>query len=217
MPDVVASHAAVRVGAPSPDARLHLAISLPLPNEAALDAFLTDIYNPASPNFRHYLSVADFTARFAPTAAAYKKAADFFRGSGLAVTASAPNRILVYPDGATGNTPPLRVIEGSNTSFFVPDQLAVDRVHGEILVPSDLLNEIDVFPIGASGNVFPARSIAGPATGLSGTSAVAVDQAHDELVVLSVGDYTNGAIEFFPRNANGNVAPLRTIQGRIPA
>ncbi len=90
---------ATRVASASPTARLHLSVSLPLRDEAGLDAFLSDIYNPASPNFRRYLSVADFTARFGPTAVDYRKAADFFSAHGLSVRADAPNHFLLQIDG----------------------------------------------------------------------------------------------------------------------
>jgi len=93
---------AARVGPANSATRLHLSVSLPLRDEAGLDAFLSDIYNPASPNYRHYLSVADFTARFGPTAADYKQAADFFRARGLTVTADAANHFLLKIDGSAG-------------------------------------------------------------------------------------------------------------------
>jgi subtilase family serine protease len=101
VPKAVAS--APRAGSVKSATRLHLSVSLPLRDEAGLDAFLSDIYNPASPNYRHYLSVADFTARFGPTAADYKKAADFFTGRGLAVQADAPNRFLLKIDGTAAD------------------------------------------------------------------------------------------------------------------
>lgn len=103
LPAAVASHVATRVGAPSPGTRMHLSVALPLTNEAGLDAFLADIYNPDSPNFRHYLSVADFTARFGPTAADYNKAAAFFAAQGLTVKADAPNHFLIQVDGSVAD------------------------------------------------------------------------------------------------------------------
>jgi kumamolisin len=97
VPGAVAS--APRAGAPDPSMRLHLSVSLPLRDEAGLDAFLRDIYNPSSPNYRHYLSVADFTLRFGPSAADYKAAADYFSTRGLTVDVNAPNRMLIGIDG----------------------------------------------------------------------------------------------------------------------
>src|SRR5208282_2688901 len=43
---------------------LQLAIGLPLRNEAALDDLLRQLYDPASPNFRQFLTPEEFTARF---------------------------------------------------------------------------------------------------------------------------------------------------------
>lgn len=94
---------APRVASPSPTTRLHLSVSLPLRDAAGLDAFLADIYNPASPNYRRYLSTPEFTARFGPTAADYRQAADFFSARGLTVTADAANRMLLKIDGSVGD------------------------------------------------------------------------------------------------------------------
>src|SRR5580658_3733397 len=52
--------------------RLHLAIGLPLRNQAGLDALLQQLYDPKSPNYRHYLTVAQFTEKFGPSQADYE-------------------------------------------------------------------------------------------------------------------------------------------------
>src|SRR6185312_9275061 len=63
----------VRIGAAQPMAQMEarhvmrLNIVLPLNDPAALDSFLADIYNPASPNFHHFLTVSEFTEKFGPT------------------------------------------------------------------------------------------------------------------------------------------------------
>ncbi len=101
LPAAVAT--APRVASARLATRLHLSVSLPLRDEAGLDALLAEIYNPASPNFRRYLSVAEFTARFGPSASDYQRAADFFRAHGLTVTADAPNRFLLKIDGSVGD------------------------------------------------------------------------------------------------------------------
>jgi Pro-kumamolisin, activation domain len=46
---------------------LNLAISLPLRNQAGLTQLLQQISDPKSPNYRHYLTPAQFTAQFGPT------------------------------------------------------------------------------------------------------------------------------------------------------
>lgn len=100
VPNAVVSHSAALVGVPDQAARLRVAIALPLRDEAGLDAFLRDLYDPASPSYRQYLSVAEFTSRFGPTAADYAGAAKFFTDQGLKVWATAPNRFLFDVEGS---------------------------------------------------------------------------------------------------------------------
>ena len=79
--------------------RLHLAIGLPLRNPAALDEFLRQVYDPASPNFRRYLTPEQFTERFGPTEQDYQKVIAFARANGLTVTATHGNRVLLDVSG----------------------------------------------------------------------------------------------------------------------
>jgi kumamolisin len=102
-PAAVARHFATRLGAADPAMRLHLAVALPMHDQAGLDALLRDIYNPASPNYKHYVSVAEFTARFCPTAADYETATRFFAENGLHITGSAANRYIIDVEGAVAD------------------------------------------------------------------------------------------------------------------
>src|SRR6185295_9763332 len=52
--------------------RIHLAIGLPLRDRSDLTNLLQQIYNPASPSFRQYLTPEQFTARFGPTEQDYE-------------------------------------------------------------------------------------------------------------------------------------------------
>src|SRR5665647_770956 len=67
---------------------LRLALGLPLRDAAGLDKFLAGICDPASPNFRHYLTPEEFTARFGPTEADYTAVKEFARTNGLKLTAT---------------------------------------------------------------------------------------------------------------------------------
>jgi subtilase family serine protease len=99
IPDIVASHEAVLVGAPPPDQVMHLVVSLPLRNMEKLDAMLQDIYDPQSPYYRHYLSVAQFTDQFGPSERDYDSALAFFSQNGFTVGPRAANRYLFAIDG----------------------------------------------------------------------------------------------------------------------
>ncbi len=64
---------------------MNLDLVLPLSNPTGLDAFLKDIYNPSSPNFRHYLTVPQFTQRFGPSQADYNAVVSFAKANGFEV------------------------------------------------------------------------------------------------------------------------------------
>jgi len=51
-----------------------LDVVLPLSDQAGLDAFLKDLYDPSSPSYHQYLTVAQFTERFGPGQEAYAAA-----------------------------------------------------------------------------------------------------------------------------------------------
>jgi hypothetical protein len=79
---------------------LHLAIGLPLRRPAELATFLQQLSDPASPKFRRYLTPAQFTARFGPSAADYQAAIDFATAHGLEITGTHPNRLLLDVAGS---------------------------------------------------------------------------------------------------------------------
>jgi subtilase family serine protease len=99
IPAIGAAHGAPFVAAPPADQVMHLAVSLPLRNMPSLDALLRNLYSPASAAYHHYLSVADFTNRFGPSAGDYEKAATFFQAQGLTLAARTPNRVLLDVEG----------------------------------------------------------------------------------------------------------------------
>jgi len=66
--------------------KLNLAISLPLRNKEQLTNLLAQIYDRSSPNYHHYLTPAQFTDQFSPTAQDYDAVIQFARAHGLTVT-----------------------------------------------------------------------------------------------------------------------------------
>jgi subtilase family serine protease len=95
VPVAVADGKAPVAGAADPQQPLRLAIHLPLRNQDELTRLLHDLYDPKSPNFHKYLSVAGFTERFGPTPADYNAVVAWAEANGLTVTGTTPNRRLV--------------------------------------------------------------------------------------------------------------------------
>jgi hypothetical protein len=131
---VLANHvpAAVResrpIGPISRGARLDLAIGLPLRNSAELERFIEQVTDPASPNYRQYLDSAGFTERFGPTQEDYDKLIGFLHQSGLTVTATHPNRMIVDVNGpvsAIESTLHVNMLAWNHPArgqFFAPDR-----------------------------------------------------------------------------------------------
>lgn len=81
--------------------QLQLAIGLPLRNQDQLDALLEQLADPASPNYGHYLSPAQFAAEFGPTEEDYQALIQFARENGLVVTGTHSNHLLLDVAGGT--------------------------------------------------------------------------------------------------------------------
>ncbi len=72
---------------------------LALPHDAALRGFLADLYDPASAQYRHFLSPSQFGRRFGATSATVDALRHYFAGFGLHVGAPSTGRILLHVSG----------------------------------------------------------------------------------------------------------------------
>ena len=87
------------IGRLAATSRLNLAIGLPLRNQQALTQLLQQLSDPAHPNYRHYLTPEEFTAKFGPTEQDYQAVIAFAQANGLTVTGRHPNRTLLDVNG----------------------------------------------------------------------------------------------------------------------
>jgi len=78
---------------------LRLVIVLPLRNQTELDNLLSDLYNPSSPSYHHFLTVDQFTAEFGPTQEDYNTALAFAQDNGFTVVATSRNRLNIQVTG----------------------------------------------------------------------------------------------------------------------
>jgi hypothetical protein len=83
--------------------RLDLAIGLPLRDTDALERLLARLHDPASPDYRRYLTPAQFAERFGPTEADYAAVAAFARAHGLVVKARHADRRILDVQGAAAD------------------------------------------------------------------------------------------------------------------
>jgi pro-kumamolisin-like protein/BACON domain-containing protein len=121
--------------------RLNFSIGLPLRNRKALDELMAQIYDPASPNFRHYLTPEEFAEQFGPAEADYEAVIAFAQRNGLTVTGTYPNRTVLNVSGSVADierifqvTMRLYRHPTEHRNFFAPDvepsiDLAVPILH----------------------------------------------------------------------------------------
>jgi subtilase family serine protease len=109
--------------------QLKLNIALPLRNEQDLDYLLQQLYDPQSALYHQFLSVAEFTERFGPTEESYAEAIRFAQASGLTVTGTFPNRLVLNVIGSAANIERAFQIHmgfyqhpTENRAFYSPDR-----------------------------------------------------------------------------------------------
>ncbi len=86
---------------------MRLVLTLPIRDQAGLDAFLKDVYDKNSPNFRHFLTVEQFTEKFGPTKEDYQTLIQFAKNNGFTVVKQSRNRLnldVVGPVSAVERT-----------------------------------------------------------------------------------------------------------------
>jgi subtilase family serine protease len=127
--DVVREAVAQPVGRLSETQLMTLDIVLPLSDQAALETFLEDLYNPASSSYRHFLTVAEFTERFGPSQAHYDAVVQFAKTNGFTVVGGTRDGMEVQIKG------PVSAVESAfhltmrtyqhpteNRIFYAPDR-----------------------------------------------------------------------------------------------
>jgi subtilase family serine protease len=137
----VTSGRATRIGAMLHSQRMALAIILPLRNQSELASLLKRLYEPTSPEYRHFLTVAQFTAQFGPTVQDYESVEKFARSKGFTVANTPDNRLLVHINGTAAQVNKAFHVTMTNyrhptekRTFYSPDrepslELSVPVVH----------------------------------------------------------------------------------------
>jgi subtilase family serine protease len=117
------------VGRLSPTQTMRLVLVLPLRNPAALENFLRDLFNPASPFYRQYLTVEEFTARYGPTQEDYDAVIRYAEANGLKVVGTSRNRVNLDVSASVENIEKALHINmgvymhpAENRAFYAPDR-----------------------------------------------------------------------------------------------
>jgi kumamolisin len=79
---------------------LRIDIVLPLRDQAGLDKFLQEVYDPTSPSYRHFLTVPEFTGKFGPSQQDYDAVVEFAKRYGFKVVGGSRDGMDVQLEGS---------------------------------------------------------------------------------------------------------------------
>jgi len=109
----------------------------------------------------------------------------------------------------SGDTAPLRIIQGPKTLLAWAGGMTLGPQTGNLWVANDVDGSIVVFKGTDEGDVIPAQIIRGPKTGLNHPAGISFDTKNREVWVSNMG---NSSASAFAPSANGDVPPIRTIR-----
>jgi DNA-binding beta-propeller fold protein YncE len=128
--------------------------------------------------------------------------------------------MVVFPRNAQGNVKPTRELETPHRTYGI----AVDEQAQELYLAVQYPPEVVVYRKMASGTEEPIRRVAGGRTQLEDAHGIALDTKNGLMFVSNHGSDSNyevpgsgkfhpPSITVYPLKANGDVAPLRIIEG----
>jgi subtilase family serine protease len=108
---------------------LRIDVVLPLRDQAGLESFLRQVYDPTSPIYRRFLTVEDFTNMFGPTQEDYDAVVQFAKAHGFAVVGGSRDAMDVQLRGSVAAIESaFHVTMGvyqhptENRTFYAPDR-----------------------------------------------------------------------------------------------
>jgi subtilase family serine protease len=114
-------------------------LTLSLRNAAGAQAFVRQVSSPGSSLYRHYLTDAQWVARFGPTTAAVARAQSWLRQEGFTVGAVAKDRLYV---SASGTAAAIERAFGVKLGYYKVNGHQVRLAQGTMTIPSSLAGTV---------------------------------------------------------------------------
>ena len=207
---------------------MSLSILLALPDNAGLEATLADIYNPQSPNYRHYLSTEEFTARFAPTQASHDALVAYLQAHNLTVTQTAANRMVINVSGKVSDVEKVFHVKMGNyqhpteaRTYFGPDREPTLDAATPVWRVAGLDNFAKPRPLASQSLAALPKPLAGTGPGgyytgtdirnayLPGTTLTGAGQS---VALFQFGGYYTGDLQtYFTNTGFKNTVPVNNI------
>ncbi len=129
IPEAALNGQAPKLGRLPATQSMRLVLVLPHRNQAGLDNFLKEVYDPHGASFRKFLTVEEFTAKFGPSQEDYDSVIHFAEANGLTVVKTSRNRMNIDVTGSVANvekalhvTMALYQHPTESRTFFSPDR-----------------------------------------------------------------------------------------------
>ena len=183
---------------------LQLDVVLPLRDKAGLDQFVKDLYDPSSPSFRRFLTVAEFTARFGPSQADYDALTSYVTSNGLQVVGGSRDGMDVQVEGSVAAIESAFSVSmgvyrhpTENRTFFAPDREPTVGLPFPLWHVSGLDNYSIPHPMLTKSNTPDATTGSGPSASFLGSDMRA---AYYGGTALTGAGQNLGLFEFFGTN-----------------
>lgn len=160
MVEIPGAASVVAAKAGSADESLPITVTLRRTDPAGFEHYLSEVYNPASPQFRRFLTPAQVSDRFGPSVADYAEVRRYLAESGLAPVADSNNRMTLTVS-ATRSTIE-RALDITIKDYLLPATAAraERRFHANAsdpALPADIAARIEAIS-GLSNLARPART-----------------------------------------------------------
>ena len=141
-------------------------------------------------------------------------------GDIYSVAMDTEDNVIVFSHDAGGNAAPIRILKTPHRNFAS----GIDEEKNELYVTIQYPPKVVVYRKDAAGEEKPLRVLEGPHTLLHDTHGLALDLKRKLMIVGSWGNSSDPnvagsgkiyppSIAVYPLDANGDVAPLRVIEG----
>ncbi len=189
---------------------LHITVGLALQNETALQNFIADASNPASPDFGDVYTPSGFTAAFGPSSSEAAAVASYLADEGFTNIAVSPNRILVTADGTAQEAE-----QAFNTPLEAYSQFGrtVYANTGPAMVPSTLSGVVAVLGLTNAFRFSYAPMQASPTTSTSLPNYPAVYSPEGFWTAYQAQNQPTGAQTSIATFAEGDLTrPLQNLR-----
>lgn len=202
--------------------QLTVTLSLQIQDQAGLDSLLRQLYDPASPLYRHFLTPGQFAQRFAPSTSARAQAAQWLQSQGLTVTGTSANGLQIRARGSvarlqTAFATTLATYQKGGQSFFANTRAVTlpGSVAANVVAVSGLANTIRQQPAGQArlqAHLTPrgyAPSDVEGAYDLAPLRAQGLNGSGQTIAIATFADYSPDNVSTFDQQFGISGAPTR--------